>query len=132
MWRNLGFLTFQFIIPTIQVSLFCLAIGRDPSGLTMAVVNEDYANAMEDNCYHHTTGCILGNKDDFFGNYDGSEFHKANLSCRFLSYLNPDFLRPVYVVSVDDGLKSVRQGLHWGVMEFRANYTDALYDRLFG
>ena len=28
MWRNLGFLFFQFIIPTVQVSLFCLAIGQ--------------------------------------------------------------------------------------------------------
>ncbi len=28
MWRNLGFLFFQFIIPTVQVSLFCLAIGN--------------------------------------------------------------------------------------------------------
>ena len=37
MWRNLGFLTFQFIIPTVQVTLFCLAIGRDPTDLTMAV-----------------------------------------------------------------------------------------------
>ena len=30
MWRNLGFLIFQFVIPTVQVALFCMAIGRDP------------------------------------------------------------------------------------------------------
>ena len=34
MWRNLGFLIFQFVIPTVQVALFCMAIGRDPQVFT--------------------------------------------------------------------------------------------------
>ena len=87
---------------------------------------------MEDQCHYYTDGCILGNKDDFLGSYDGYEGHKANLSCRFLSYLDRDFLRPVYVENLDAALHSVRQGQHWGVMEFRANYSNALYDRMFG
>ena len=87
MWRNLGFLTFQFIIPTVQVTLFCLAIGllkivdifsikktiffscafiyktdgcihflgRDPTGLTMAVVNGENS----DQCQYYTDGNYL-------------------------------------------------------------------------
>lgn len=35
------FLAFLFVLPTIQIILFCVAIGNSPSGLSMSVVNED-------------------------------------------------------------------------------------------
>lgn len=130
MWRNIGFLIFQFIIPTVQVALFCLAIGRDPRGMTLAVVNEDIPT-ME--CQDYSFGCILGNRDKFFtDNFDYDETHKANLSCRLLSYINEDIIRPVYFSNVDSALESVRLGKHWGAMHFKQNYTNSLYDRMFG
>ncbi|CAH1797733.1 unnamed protein product, partial [Owenia fusiformis] len=39
--RNIGFLLFSFMLPAIQIILFCLCIGREPYGLNMAVVNKD-------------------------------------------------------------------------------------------
>ena len=60
MWRNLGFLVFQFIIPTVQVSLFCLAIGRDPKGMTVAVVNEEVGGGR---CVSWSDGCLLASQD---------------------------------------------------------------------
>ena len=59
MWRNLGFLVFQFIIPTVQVSLFCLAIGREPKGMTVAVVNEEVGGG----CLSWSHGCLLAGRD---------------------------------------------------------------------
>ena len=59
MWRNLGFLVFQFIIPTVQVSLFCLAIGREPKGMTVAVVNEEVGGG----CLSWSDGCLLAGQD---------------------------------------------------------------------
>uniref|UniRef100_T1J8M6 Uncharacterized protein n=1 Tax=Strigamia maritima TaxID=126957 RepID=T1J8M6_STRMM len=41
MWRNVGTMVFQFIIPSIQIILFCLAIGHRPEGLDVGVVNFD-------------------------------------------------------------------------------------------
>lgn len=41
MWRNVGVMLFIFALPVMQVILFCLAIGRDPTGLRMAVVNSE-------------------------------------------------------------------------------------------
>lgn len=41
MKRNIGFLLFQFILPSIQIILFCICIGRTPYDLTMSVVNDD-------------------------------------------------------------------------------------------
>ena len=132
MWRNLGFLTFQFIIPTIQVALFCLAIGREPQGLRMAVVNNDVTTDLSDKCDYFTQGCILGHKDQWMGSYDYSEEHKANLSCRFLSYIDSHFLGVEYLDNLPQALEAVSRGQYWGVMEFRENYTSSLYDRMFG
>lgn len=130
MWRNLGFLTFQFIIPAVQVALFCLAIGREPTNLSLAVINADVN--MTDKCHYYSNGCILGNKDDFMGTYDGFQGHKTNLSCRFLSYVDTTFLRPVFFDNATLAKEAVRKGQHWGMLEFKANYTDSLYDRMFG
>lgn len=41
MWRNVGVMLFIFALPVMQVILFCLAIGRDPTGLKMAIVNQE-------------------------------------------------------------------------------------------
>ena len=38
----------------------------------------------------------------------------------------------MFVNSLDQALDEVRQGKHWGVMDFHANYSTALYDRFFG
>lgn len=39
MWRNVGVMLFIFALPVMQVILFCLAIGRDPTGLRLAIAN---------------------------------------------------------------------------------------------
>lgn len=39
MWRNVGVMLFIFALPVMQVILFCLAIGRDPTGLKIAIAN---------------------------------------------------------------------------------------------
>ncbi|KAK7499796.1 hypothetical protein BaRGS_00008887 [Batillaria attramentaria] len=41
MKRSIGLLFFEFIIPSIQIILFCLCIGRDPHDIKLAVVNND-------------------------------------------------------------------------------------------
>ncbi len=135
MWRNIGFLLFQFILPTVQVALFCLAIGRDLRGLTMAVVNDDVP-ALGCSPSDHTSGCILGNRgqDDFFvegGAFDFDEAHKRNLSCRFLSHVDPKVIKPAYYSDLDEALRAVKNGRHWGVLHFMSNFTDSLYSRLF-
>lgn len=53
---------FIFALPVMQVILFCLAIGRDPTGLHLAVVNKEMDwNTMEcpvyDNCTLNMFSC---------------------------------------------------------------------------
>ncbi len=127
MWRNLGFLIFQFIIPTVQVALFCLAIGREPQDLSLAVVN-----AEVDTCRYFSDGCLLGNKDEFMGNYDFATEHRKNLSCRFLSYIDDSYMDTVFFSDMTEAKEAVATGKHWGLLEFRSNYSESLYDRMFG
>ena len=46
MWRNVGVMLFIFALPVMQVILFCLAIGRDPTGLNLAIVNHEMNNTV--------------------------------------------------------------------------------------
>ena len=43
----------------LQVSLFCLAIGRDPRGMTVAVVNEEVWAGDSVECRSWSDGCII-------------------------------------------------------------------------
>ncbi|CAG2112185.1 unnamed protein product [Medioppia subpectinata] len=40
--RNVPLLLFQFVLPAIQVILFCLCIGADPFNINVAIVNEEF------------------------------------------------------------------------------------------
>ena len=39
--RNLPVLLFQFLLPSIEVIIFCVCIGRDPQNISIAVFNEE-------------------------------------------------------------------------------------------
>jgi hypothetical protein len=49
-------LAFIFLLPAIQVTFFCVAIGREPTSLPMAVVNEEISGTNNTNC-SWPTGC---------------------------------------------------------------------------
>lgn len=110
MWRNIGVMLFIFVLPVMQVILFCLAIGRDPTGLRIAVVNED-VRIIDGNCpYNHT--CSM-----------------KNLSCRYLDNLSDHMIKEYYA-DLSSALDAVRQGEAWGALYFNENYTDSLVARL--
>lgn len=60
---------FIFALPVMQVILFCLAIGRDPTGLKLAIVNHEMF-------WENMTCPVL----------PGCEMER--LSCRYLTHLN--------------------------------------------
>lgn len=67
---------FIFALPVMQVILFCLAIGRDPTGLRLAIVNHEL-NISGEGC-EYNTGCSF-----------------KMLSCRYLQNLNNDSIHKV-------------------------------------
>ena len=41
MWRNPGFVLFQLILPIIQITLFHFALGGNPHGIPVLVINDE-------------------------------------------------------------------------------------------
>ncbi|XP_044743835.1 ABC transporter G family member 23 isoform X2 [Chrysoperla carnea] len=114
MWRNVGVMLFIFALPVMQVILFCLAIGRDPTGLKLAIVNREmnYTNATYQDCP------IAG----------GCSFKR--LSCRYISHLSNDTINKRFYPDPESALDAVRAGEAWGALYFTENFTDALVARM--
>ncbi|XP_049278576.1 ABC transporter G family member 23 isoform X1 [Anopheles funestus] len=111
MWRNVGVMLFIFALPVMQVILFCLAIGRDPTNLKMAIVNGEMNSTIGEDCAFDP-GCSF-----------------TNLSCRYLSHLNTTIVKEYYT-DLDSALGAVRDGNAWGALYFTDNFTDALVARI--
>lgn len=114
MWRNVGVMLFIFALPVMQVILFCLAIGRDPTGLRLAVVNHEanYTNKSHQEC-SFAVGCKF-----------------KNLSCRYLNSLTNATIVQEYYPDPEAALEAVRIGQAWGAVYFTENFTDALVARI--
>lgn len=114
MWRNVGIMLFIFALPVMQVILFCLAIGRDPQGLKLAIVNHEknYTNMTYQEC-DFPYGCKF-----------------TNLSCRYLQNLKNSTIDKVYYPDPDSAVEAVRKGEAWGALYFTENFTDALVARM--
>ncbi len=102
---------FIFALPVMQVILFCLAIGRDPTGLKLAIVNNEL-NATNKVCQYET----------------GCGFH--NLACRYLGHLNNNSIIKDFYPDQETAIQAVKDGNAWGVIYFTENFTDALVARI--
>ncbi|XP_059488406.1 ABC transporter G family member 23-like [Neocloeon triangulifer] len=109
-WRNPGIILFVVGLPIIQVVLFCTAVGRDPAGLTLAVVNHDQAMGMP--CPKDLSGCNL-----------------THMACRYLDHLGEFPVVQELFPDVESAQEAVRKGHAWGALYFTDNYTDALVAR---
>ena len=98
--RNLPVLLFQFLLPSIEVIIFCICIGRDPFNIPIAIYNEE---------------AILGT---------------GNFSNWFLGKLDNRTIVQVPHPSMESALESVKHGKAWGAMSFGGNFTEALQLRV--
>ncbi|XP_071441834.1 ABC transporter G family member 23-like [Hetaerina americana] len=123
MWmlRNYPILLTTVGMPLVQTALFCLAVGHDPKGLRIAVVNHelgplgpmnDFSTSKMDECIP-AFGCNL-----------------TSLSCRYLQHLQNRSLITEKFDDTDSALEAVRKGNVWGAIYFTENYTDAVIARV--
>ncbi|XP_015585499.1 ABC transporter G family member 20 isoform X2 [Cephus cinctus] len=111
MWRNVGVMLFIFALPVMQVILFCLAIGRDPTGLKLAIVNHEMN--------YENMSCPVSENCSF-----------TNLSCRYLRFLDNNTMIKEYYPDPESAMEAVRKGQAWGTLYFTENFTDALVARM--
>lgn len=105
---------FIFALPVMQVILFCLAIGRDPTGLKLAIVNHEknYTNLTYQECSFEPS-CKF-----------------SYLSCRYLSSLKNTTIVKEFYPTTDSAIDAVRKGNAWGALYFTENFTDAIVARM--
>lgn len=70
---------FIFALPVMQVILFCLAIGRDPTGLKLAIVNHEM--------FYENMTCPVSKNCSF-----------TFLSCRYLNFLDNETIIKVNLI----------------------------------
>lgn len=101
--RNLPVLMFQFLLPSIEVILFCLCIGQEPFNLPVSVYNEELLKL--------NTSIMIPTETFSF------------------KYLNRIDNRSVIQHNYDnaaDALNSVRLGKAWGAVVIGENFTEDL------
>lgn len=75
---------FIFALPVMQVILFCLAIGRDPTGLKIAIVNGELKD-NQTSCYNW-----------MMGNESTSGCNPTHMACKYLSFLDNETMIQVW------------------------------------
>lgn len=110
-YRNLGLLFFQFIIPTVQVVLFCLAVGRDLTGLRVTYCNLDQGNF----------GLCSAQAPDM--NITLGHLYVSQL-------LNDSALTMMPFDSIEAAIAEVEAGRAWTAVGIKENFTEASCDRL--
>jgi len=126
MSKRWGFLIYQFLLPALQVSLFCLAIGQDPKELPVSIVSEEIP--FNSSCQQFSTECPVD-----FGFFAPVSTNKnlGNLSCRYLSYVSDQLIKPVWFASHTQAVEAVERGDTWGVIHMESNFSQALYSKFF-
>eukprot|EP00731_Ephydatia_muelleri_P031186 Em0022g700a len=111
-YRNLGLLLFQFILPTIQVVLFCYAIGRPLSGISLAVCNQDHRPVSGPSVF-----C-------------GTSYRLGDLLLYNLSNSTGSTLAITQFSNKEDAIDQVKQGKAWGAIVLFENFTENTIQRL--
>ncbi|KAH8032549.1 hypothetical protein HPB51_026002 [Rhipicephalus microplus] len=100
--RSFGLLVYSMLLPAIEVSMFCAVLGKVPTGLRIAVVNEEAASSAG------TTPL---------------------LSTAFFDAMDSTILPQIDYDTLSSGIESVKLGTTYGVVHAKANLTASLKAR---
>lgn len=103
------------IVPILQIVFFYLAIGGNPIGLKIGVVDDEIMNYQD--CFN--TSLITT-----FVHDDTCDLHKV--SCRFLNDLNDSVAIKQYYKTYDEAYADAKKGKIIGFMYFAPNFTESL------
>lgn len=118
--RHPGGLIFSVLFPIIQVVAFFMAVGHDPIGLHVAVVNDEatYFNVSFDTCRNGNITTVRQREDETCEQY--------MLSCWFLQEMESRKLYPTQYNTVEEAKHAVAKHHLYGGLHFPNNFSDAL------
>lgn len=108
---------FLLIFPLLQCTCFYLAIGDNPKGLQLGVLNEEVADWRD--CFN--TSLRTTHLHDY-------ECDLNMISCRYLKRITPDVAELVYYETEDRAYQDARQAKIIGYVHFANNFTESLAD----
>nr|AIN44125.1 ABC protein subfamily ABCH [Laodelphax striatellus] len=112
--RNKPMMMFLFGLPLLQCTLYNLAIGRDPEGLKVAIVNGELKHGLKDCSQYPLTGCNLD----------------LPLSCRYINQIKMKTINLIEFDELSAARSTVERNKAWGMIHFASNYTEALMERI--
>lgn len=118
--RHLGGLFFIFGFPLLEMIVFFLAIGGDPKGLKLAVVDEELGNFTNCTQYSLFNPIIPILHTDLKCDYHG-------ISCNYLNRINES---KIHYNDMETAMESVKKGATAGVLYFHRNFSRQLQLRL--
>ncbi|KZS17644.1 ABC protein, subfamily ABCH [Daphnia magna] len=106
-FRNIGIFVLLYFLPAFQATVFNVTLGHEPTGIKMAIVNDEL-NPSQGRVCNYSTDCSY-----------------SMLSCRYLRYIKDNIIQVPYE-SVSTALDAGRKGSVWGVIHFGHNFTEEL------
>ena len=104
-------LAFVFFLPAMEIFVFCIAVGKDPSELPLAIINNE---VPMDNCTYEP-GCKF-----------------TNLTCRMVDYFKHNETFDIKAFSDEaSALYATQEGLVWGYISFHKNFSESFLARLW-
>ncbi|XP_049810502.1 ABC transporter G family member 23-like [Schistocerca nitens] len=119
--RNPGWVLFIVVFPVLQISLFFLAVGRDPKGLTVVVVNEELGNLTSCEKMEPWTAHM---NDDYI-------CELSHISCLFVQRIDNTLATKKYYRDLDSALQLVRDGSAIAVLYFSPTFSKDLETRQY-
>ena len=119
----------MFLLPSIQVILFCAAIGATPRGLDMAVLNQDTGILLPNDTATYLS-LSLDERAHWQANPSPDDgWTTVYLSHNFLNLLPTSTITQVAVTSMAAGLAKVQSGACWGVYYMDAGFSVDIVSR---
>lgn len=101
--RNLPVLLFQFMLPSVEVILFCLCIGQEPFNLELSIFNQEL---------HEANLSVV--------------IPESTFSYRYLHAISNKSVIQVNYDSASAAIDAVRRGETWGAVVIGENFTENL------
>ncbi|XP_053672048.1 ABC transporter G family member 20 [Anopheles nili] len=118
MIRQPAGMVFLFLYPIFQLVSFYIAVGGNPKGLRLGIVNEELTNIRH--CFNESLMTTYYRED--------YECDLYKVSCRFLEKLNRSVAIQEYYDTYEDAYRDARKGKILGFIHFSENFTESLQD----
>lgn len=108
-------MVFLLFFPIFQLVCFYVAVGGNPIGLKLAIVDDEVSSFKE---------CANESLITTYAHDYTCDLHKV--SCRFINQINESVAVKHYYSNFDDAYADAKKGIVMGIVYFARNFTESL------